>query len=93
MSSFYGQVGCLQIKKIKKDLNIECLAHKIKLHSNVIPNMNSFYLGSERFHDSVNTCSIDYMLYHANSDIKVHLDYVKELFKNIKPKKFRTSEG
>ena len=53
MSCYVKQTGCIKINELEYDMNIDCLADKIRIDPNSIQNLNNFTLGSQKFRNSV----------------------------------------
>ena len=49
MSWLVKQVGCMQIYRLSKNLNIDCIANGIVIDYDSIYSMNHFSLGTEKF--------------------------------------------
>ena len=60
MSCYVKHTGLIEIEEFNQDMNIDCIADRIKIEPELIQNLTNLSLGTQRFYNSVKTVDIGY---------------------------------
>ena len=91
MSCYVKHTGFILINKFDEDMNIDCIADRIKITPKLIENLTKFNLGTQRFYDSVKT--VDIRLFDGNkSQVDEDLGTLHKYFSNLECVNLYTSD-
>ena len=86
MNWFVKRTECIEISTLEGDMNIDCMANKIKIYSECIEKMKTFSLGTTKFFNSVRSVIIirksSYNQFNSELDFKNDINLVHEYFNN-----------
>ena len=84
MSNYATRAGCIWIRSLENDMNIDCETEKLEINSRCFKNIRQFKLGSEKFMNSVDTVSISYLEPADLLTISKNINHMVWIFKNLK---------